>query len=126
MDLALEEKIEYCMKLQSGEMNILAGVYVHIYDSNAEAQTLCDIMEATTTSNIIPFLTTVIVVDKITPVYKNIINQLYSRAVEGHKQGEIHSRGTITSMINFQTVSIEWLRQCLLQEKKVDCESYKP
>jgi hypothetical protein len=70
-------------------------------------------MEATTTSGIIPFLTTHIVVDKITPVLKNTISALMSQAVEGHQQA-ISGRGVSTSMLNFNVVSIEWLKQCFI------------
>ena len=88
---------------------------------------LCDIMEASTTDSIIPFLTTHIVVDKVTPAFKTQLNQLYSKAVEGHsKSGTAVGRGAVTTMLNFQTVSIDWLRQCLLQEQVLPCENYKP
>ena len=71
-EMGLAEKMEHCMKMESGQMNVLSGVFVHIYDASLrdEAQALCDIMEASTTGSIVPFLTTHIVVDKITPIFK--------------------------------------------------------
>ena len=31
-EMELGQKLEHCMKLQSGEMNVLSGVFIHIYD----------------------------------------------------------------------------------------------
>jgi hypothetical protein len=66
---------------------VLHDCFIHIYDSdlNPMAMNLCNCTGATITSNIIPFLTTHIVVGQMTPVLKHTLNLFHSQAIEGAK-----------------------------------------
>lgn len=75
------------------------------------------------TDMIVPFYTKFIVVDKITPVYKQTLNTLQSRAFEAERTP---NKTNLLGMLNIQTVSMEWLRQCFIQEKLLPSELYKP
>lgn len=64
--------MEYVRNLEIGEFNVLDDCMIHIYDNslNPEALNICNLLGAMTTDSIVPFLTSHIVVDKITPVLK--------------------------------------------------------
>lgn len=64
LSMSLNEKQEYALTLQPNQMNVLCGCFIHIFDSqlNPEALQLVNIMGAMVTDQIIPFLTTHIVV----------------------------------------------------------------
>lgn len=75
------------------------------------------------TNSIIPFLTTHIVVGKFTPVLKQTLNMMHSKAIEGCKE---QSGKIFGSFLNIQVVTIEWLKQCFMQEKRLPEIKYFP
>lgn len=131
--MSLEDKIEYATNLEAGQLSILQGKVIHIFDSevlNPLAIQLCNLMEAQVTDSIIPFFTEIVIVDKVTPVLKQTISSLQSRAIEaerGSVQNVIGNRQSgIKALLSIKTVSIEWLKQCFLQEKILPLEQFKP
>lgn len=70
--MPLDQKMEHVRNLEIEDFTILDECMIHIYDNslNPEALNLCNLLGAMTTDNIVPFLTTHIIVDKITPVLK--------------------------------------------------------
>lgn len=76
--LSYEQKLEKVQNMQAGEFGILDGQVFFIFDTNLnpEANTLCNLMEAQVTDQIIPFYTNYIVVDKVTPIYRQTLNSL--------------------------------------------------
>lgn len=78
--MSLDEKIEHCQHMQVSEDMVLSDCFIHNYDNdlNPMAMNLCNCTGATITSNIIPFLTTHIVVAKMTPVLKHTLNLFHS------------------------------------------------
>jgi uncharacterized membrane protein YjjP (DUF1212 family) len=66
---------------------VLSECFVHIYDNdlNPMAMNLCNCTGAMITNSIVPFLTTHVLVSKYTPVLKQTLNMMHSRAIEGAK-----------------------------------------
>ena len=95
--MSLHQKMDYISSLEPGEFQILKGVVIHIFDQqklNPVAVNLCNLMEAQVTDMIVPFYTRYILVDKITPVYRQTLNSLQSRALEAERApGETGIRG---------------------------------
>ena len=85
--MSVEEKLEYFQQMQVCEDMVLADCFIHDYDTELNPMAL-DLINATgsmMTDSIIPFLTTHIVVQKFTPVLKQTLNLLHSKAIEGAK-----------------------------------------
>ena len=124
--MKFEQKMEYVQNMQAGEFAILKDAVIHIFDAatlNPLAEKLCNLMEAQVTDMIVPFYTKYIVVDKITPVYKQTLSTLQSRAFEAERTP---NKSNIQGMLNIQTVSMEWLRECFMQERILSSELYRP
>ena len=87
LKMSVEEKLEYFQQMQVCEDMVLADCFIHVYDTELNPMAL-DLINATgsmMTDSIIPFLTTHIVVQKFTPVLKQTLNLLHSKAMEGAK-----------------------------------------
>lgn len=78
MGMSLEQKMEHFKLCQISEMAPLQECMIHIYDEslNPNAIRLCNLLGGMTTDSIVPFLTTHVVADKITPVLKQTISSL--------------------------------------------------
>jgi hypothetical protein len=72
LTMPLDQKMEYVRNLEIEEFTFLDECMIHIYDNslNPAELNLCNLLGAMTTDNIVPFLTTHVVVDKITPVLR--------------------------------------------------------
>ena len=82
--MPLSQKIEYVAALDVQDMPILENCVINIFDNSLsqEASQLCNLMGAMTTDTIIPFLTTHIVTNKITPTLRQTLNSIQMRAFE--------------------------------------------
>lgn len=124
MSLSLPDKLKHFEGLQVGQKPILQECFIHVYDKDLEVLQLCNYTQATVVDSIVPFLTTHIVVEKLTPVLKSTITQLQSKAISG-TQNDIFQKTTkesdaknklkaFNSFLNIKIVTSEWLRQSLL------------
>jgi len=135
--LSFDEKMAHVQELEICDFNFLGECMIHIYDNslNPVATQLCNLLGAMMTDSVIPFLTTHIVVEKITPVLKQTISALHSRAIEGSRDSRQLNDVTRTgntgpaaaqSFLSIHIVSLEWLKQCLIQEKRLPEDQYRP
>lgn len=106
---------------------ILSDCFIHVYDSelNPMAMDLINATGAMINDSIIPFLTTHIVVKKLTPVLKQTLNLLHSKAIEGAPSNKDKSK-LFGNFMNIHIVSLDWLKDSFLHEKRLSEIKYLP
>ena len=75
--------------------------------------------------SIIPFLTTHIVVKKFTPMLKQTLNLLHSKAIEGARTNQDKSK-LFGTFMNIHVVTLDWLKDSFLHEKRMSELKYVP
>jgi hypothetical protein len=68
----------------------------------------------------VPFFTTHVLADKLTPHLKSQLNILQNRTIEGNH------KNVVGEMFSVELVTFEWLKECLLQELKENEEKFRP
>ncbi|TNV81653.1 hypothetical protein FGO68_gene48 [Halteria grandinella] len=132
------ELLETVSRQQADEGIILEDCVIAVAEQElyARAFRLCNLLGAVVTDQITPQFTTHVISSKITPMLKQSLTNLQTKAVDQLNKLTKLTSDTITggnsstAIIgyghNMKLVTIEWLEQCLVQGARVAEESFVP